>query len=101
MAEEHFVYMMASTSHAALYTGMTSDLPARVAAHQQKLVDGFTKKYNCVKLVYYETTPDRDSALIREKQIKGWSRVKKTALVEMSNPKWNDLSEEIGLHHVL
>lgn len=101
MADEHFVYMMASASHAALYTGMTSDLPARVAAHQQKLVEGFTKKYNCTKLVYYEATPDRDSALIREKQIKGWSRVKKVALVEMANPKWNDLSGEIGLHYVL
>ncbi len=94
------VYMMASLSHGAIYTGMTADLAARVQAHKLKLVDGFTKKYNCIKLVYYFPAPDRDAALTKEKQIKGWSRLKKVAIIETMNPHWKDLSEEIGLHDV-
>ena len=76
-----------------LYTGVTNDLMRRVYEHQQKLVDGFTKKYNISQLVYYEETPDIVSAIAREKQIKGWLRKKKVALIESVNPYWKDLSE--------
>ena len=77
-----------------LYTGMTSDLKKRVWEHKQKLVEGFTKKYNISRLVYWEDTGDVHSAIIREKQIKGWLRAKKIALIETMNPEWKDLSED-------
>ena len=72
---------------------MTNDLERRVYEHKQKLVEGFTQKYNITQLVYYEATPDVRSAIAREKQIKGWLRSKKIALIESMNPKWQDLSE--------
>jgi putative endonuclease len=75
-----------------LYVGVTSDLIKRVYEHKQKLIPGFTKKYNITKLVYYEETNDVKSAIVREKQIKGWLRRKKIALIESSNPGWIDLS---------
>ena len=75
-----------------LYTGVTSDLLRRVYEHKLKLVPGFTAKYNITKLVYYETTTDIYSAIVREKQIKGWLRVKKINLIESSNPEWQDLA---------
>jgi len=77
-----------------LYTGVTGDLVRRVYEHKNKLVDGFTKKYNITKLVYYETTTEITSAIAREKQIKGWLRKKKIALIESMNPEWKDLSED-------
>ena len=73
---------------------MTNDLIRRVHEHKQKLADGFTKKYNITILAYYEVTPDVRSAIAREKQIKGWLRSKKIALIESMNPEWNDLSAE-------
>jgi putative endonuclease len=76
-----------------LYTGVTNDLTRRVYEHRQKLVDGFTKKYNISQLAYYEETPNIESAITREKQIKGWLRKKKVALIESVNPYWKDLSE--------
>jgi len=76
-----------------LYTGVTNDLMRRVYEHKNKMIDGFTKKYNITKLVYYEETNDIQVAISREKQIKGWLRGKKIALIESVNPKWNDLSE--------
>ena len=75
-----------------LYTGVTNDLSRRVYEHKLKLVPGFTAKYNITKLVYYETTTDIYSAIAREKQIKGWLRVKKINLIESSNPEWLELS---------
>jgi putative endonuclease len=75
-----------------LYIGVTNDLERRVFEHKKKLVDGFTKKYNLDRLVYFEETEDVVSALEREKQLKGWLRRRKVALVETMNPQWRDLS---------
>lgn len=92
------VYIMTSPSHSVIYVGFSSDLAGRVLSHKQKLVRGFTQKYNCTKFVYYEATESRDAALAREKQIKGYSRIKKVALINIQNPSWKDLSDEIGLN---
>ena len=89
---QHYVYMMASASR-VLYTGVTNDLHRRVWEHKQKRVDGFTKRYNVTRLVYYEETSDVRAAIEREKQIKGWLRAKKMALIESVNSGWSDLSE--------
>ncbi len=88
----YYVYIMTSTT-GTLYTGVTSNLKRRVYEHKHKLVEGFTKKYNITRLAYYEETSDVQSALAREKQIKGWLRSKKFALIKSVNPKWQDLSE--------
>ncbi|HCA42622.1 MAG TPA: endonuclease [Bacteroidetes bacterium] len=77
-----------------LYTGVTNNLMRRVYEHKNKLVAGFTKKYNIQFLVYYESTSSVHSALEREKQIKGWLRAKKISLINSMNPAWKDLSEE-------
>ena len=77
-----------------LYVGITSELVKRVYEHKQKLVEGFTKKYNITKLIYFEDTNDVNAAIAREKQIKGWIRNKKIALIETINPAWRDLSED-------
>lgn len=76
-----------------LYIGVTNDLERRVYEHKSKLREGFTKKYNLHHLVYYEETDDVGRALEREKQLKGWERKKKVALIESANPGWRDLSE--------
>ncbi|MCK4403871.1 MAG: GIY-YIG nuclease family protein [candidate division Zixibacteria bacterium] len=91
--KQYYVYIMTNKSR-TLYTGVTSNLIRRVYEHKNKLVDGFTKKYNITKLVYYEVTNEATSAIAREKQIKGWLRKKKIALIESVNPQWKDLSEE-------
>ena len=83
---QHYVYIMTNYSK-TLYTGVTNDLQRRVYEHKHKLVDGFTKKYNLTKLVYYEATEDVRCAIEREKQIKGWLRAKKIALIESVNPQ--------------
>lgn len=75
-----------------LYTGVTNDLERRVYEHKEKLVPGFTAKYNITQLVYFEVTQDVRGAIMREKQIKGWLRSKKIALIESVNPEWKDLS---------
>ena len=77
-----------------LYTGVTSNLRRRVYEHKNKLTPGFTSKYNITRLVYYETTQDAQTALAREKEIKGWRRSKKLDLIKSVNPKWEDLSAE-------
>ena len=77
-----------------LYIGVTNDLARRVYEHKHKLIDGFTKKYNITFLVYYDVTSDVEAARAREKQLKGWRRDKKIALIEASNPHWKDLSLE-------
>jgi len=78
-----------------LYTGVTNDLQRRVFEHRSKLVEGFTKKYNITRLVYYEEADDVMAAITREKQIRGWLRAKKVALIESENPEWIDLSDEV------
>jgi len=77
-----------------LYTGVTNDLMRRAYEHKNKLVKGFTSKYNIQFLVYYESTSSIYAAIEREKQIKGWLRKKKIALIDSANPTWKDLSEE-------
>ena len=87
-----YVYIMTNKS-GTLYTGVTSDLETRVYQHKQKQVQGFTRKYNINRLVYYEEYADIRDAIAREKQIKGWRRDRKLALMKTINPKWNDLSD--------
>ena len=77
-----------------LYIGVTNDLQRRVYEHKKKLVEGFTKKYNITKLVYYEETHDVTTAIEREKQLKGWLRKKKVVLIESMNPYWEDLAKD-------
>ena len=91
----YYVYVLASST-GTLYVGMTSDLVRRIYEHKQKLIPGFTVKYGVDRLVYFEHTHDVTAAIAREKQIKGWNRKKKLALVAMKNPDWRDLAEDIG-----
>jgi putative endonuclease len=80
-----------------MYVGMTNDLERRFYEHKNKLIEGFTKRYNIDTLVYYEHTTDVFDAITREKEIKKWRREKKNKLVESMNPEWKDLSKEWGL----
>jgi putative endonuclease len=88
-----FVYTIASKSR-VLYTGVTSKLRRRVSQHKGGLLEGFTRRYKCNRLVHVECFDDIRTAINREKQIKGWSRAKKVALVEATNPLWNDLAKD-------
>ena len=89
------VYIMASKRHGTLYTGVTSNLPKRAFEHREGLVKGFSKKYDCKMLVWYELHETMIDAITREKQIKAGSRAKKLALIEALNPRWNDLFETL------
>ncbi|MBI4435178.1 GIY-YIG nuclease family protein [Candidatus Uhrbacteria bacterium] len=89
------VYVMSNKHNNVIYIGVTSNLARRVWEHQQHLIPGFTSKYNCTKLVYVETTSDIKDAIAREKELKGWRREKKNALINSANPQWQDLSSEI------
>jgi putative endonuclease len=89
--KQYYVYIMASRSR-TLYTGVTNDLQRRVYEHKKKIVLGFTAKYNIERLVYFETSEDVYGAISREKEIKGWLRSKKLALIESTNPTWKDVS---------
>ena len=89
------VYILTNRKRTVLYTGVTSDLPTRVAEHRTKLDAGsFASRYNADRLVYFETTPDITAAIAREKQIKGWLRRRKIELIESVNPDWNDLAAD-------
>ena len=89
----YYVYIMTNKSR-TLYTGVTNDLKRRVYEHKHGLTPGFTSRYNIHALIYFEETPDVRAAILREKQIKGWLRSKKIALVNTLNPEWNDLSAD-------
>jgi putative endonuclease len=89
------VYIMGNNSNRVLYTGVTNNLAKRIFEHKEKIVDGFTKKYNIYKLLYYEVYEDIENALFREKQIKSGSRVLKIALIESINPEYKDLYKEL------
>lgn len=89
----YYVYIMASNSK-VIYTGMTNDLESRVYQHKNKLDDGFSKRYNTYKLVWYDETDDVVTAIEFEKRIKGWLRKKKIALIEENNPSWLDLASD-------
>ena len=91
--KQGYVYILTNRYNKVLYTGVTGDLVKRVYEHKNDLVDGFTKKYNTHKLVYFEVFDYILNAIEREKQIKGWLRSKKIALIESKNPKWEDLYE--------
>ena len=93
MPSDYFVYLMSSNSR-NLYVGVTNDLSRRMYEHKVGLMRGFTWKYNVDRLVYFESTSDILSAIAREKEIKGWSRAKKIALIESANPGWKDLTDE-------
>ena len=97
MSEEkqYYVYILFSKKNGTLYVGVTSDLVKRVWQHKNKLVKGFTQKYNVDKLGYYEVSNDINSAIVRGKQLKGGSRQTKLDLIEINNPNWNDLYYEI------
>ena len=90
----YYVYILTNKRNTVLYTGVTNNLERRLYEHKNKMVEGFTAKYNVNKLVYYEETGEVVSALTREKQIKGWLRIKKEALINTVNPEWKDLSED-------
>ena len=89
------IYILTNKFNSVIYTGVTSDLKKRIYEHKQKFVDGFSKKYNLTKLVYYELFDSIDGAILREKQVKGWLRRKKIALVNSTNSEWRDLYEDI------
>jgi putative endonuclease len=91
VGKQYYVYMMTNVKNTVLYTGVTNDLIRRIWEHKEKLVEGFTKKYNVVKLVYYEVSEDIEGAILREKQIKAGSRQKKVQLVNDMNREWRDL----------
>ena len=90
---QYYVYILTNGTR-TLYVGVTNDLERRMYEHRNKLVAGFTRKYNVSWLAYYEQTSDVESAIEREKEIKGWRRSKKVALIESFNPRWRDLSLE-------
>jgi putative endonuclease len=90
------IYIMASRRNGTLYTGVTSNLIQRAWQHREGLSGGFTKRYDCKMLVWYELAGAMDAAIAREKQIKGGSRAKKLALIEAMNPEWRDLWGDIA-----
>ena len=91
---QYFVYILTNKSNKVLYIGVTSNLIRRIFEHKNKLVKGFTKKYNVTKLVYFEETNDVRRALEREKQLKNWHRQWKINLINDFNPQWKDLSKD-------
>jgi putative endonuclease len=91
MGDQYYVYILTNKRNTVLYTGVTNDLKRQVYEHREKLVSGFTKKYNVYKLVFYEATESIEAAIQREKQIKGGSRQKKIDLINGMNPGWRDL----------
>jgi putative endonuclease len=90
-----FVYILASRRNGTLYIGMTDNLARRIWEHQTEIVPGFTKKYGVKTLVWYELHESREAAFQRERQLKKWNRAWKLALIERSNPKWQDLASEL------
>jgi putative endonuclease len=95
MSKQYYVYIMTNKGNTVLYTGVTNNLKRRVYEHREKLIEGFTKKYNIRKLVYYEIYQDIYEALKREKQIKAGSRQKKISLINGINPQWMDLYDDL------
>lgn len=93
----YYVYILTNPSRSVLYTGVTNDLERRVWEHQRKAIEGFTKKYNCACLLYYEETDTPFAAIAREKEIKGWVRRRKEALIDTLNPSREDLSHSLKM----
>lgn len=95
MNKNYYIYIVTNKHHTVLYTGVTSDLKRRIYEHKDKSVDGFTKRYNISKLVYYEIFGDPENAIMREKQLKGGSRQKKIDLINQLNKEWKDLYDTL------
>ena len=88
----YYVYILTNKVRTVLYTGVTNSLSRRIWQHKNKTLPGFTSRYNLNCLIYFEEFRDINDAIAREKQIKGWSRAKKTTMIAQENPRWNDLS---------
>lgn len=97
MDKSYYVYLITNWNNKVLYTGVTNDLTRRLYEHKNKLAEGFSKKYNLNKLVYFEQTHDVLAAITREKEVKKWRREKKNQLIVTLNPNWEDLSENLQL----
>ncbi|HAJ90781.1 MAG TPA: endonuclease [Rhodospirillaceae bacterium] len=95
MNKNFYVYILANKTNDVIYTGITSDLVKRIWEHKNKVVEGFTEKYNVDRLVYFEVHNNAEAAIKREKNIKDWKRDWKDQLIEKENPKWEDLYERI------
>ena len=93
--KQYYVYIMTNVMNTVLYVGVTNNLIKRIYEHKEKIVDGFIKKYNIVKLVYYEVFEDIENAILREKQIKAGSRQKKVELINSINKEWRDLYDKL------
>ena len=96
MPKNPFIYILASKRKGTLYIGVTSNLQKRIWEHREEVTDGFTKKYNIHRLVYYESHASMESAIVREKDLKGWNRDWKIKLIEKTNPKWEDLFHKLS-----
>jgi putative endonuclease len=95
MTKQYYVYILSNKSNKVFYIGVTNNLERRMYEHNNKLISGFTKKYNLTKRVYFEATADVKSAIEREKQLKNWHRVWKINLIKELNPEWKDLNETL------
>ena len=93
---QYWVYIMSNKSRTVLYIGITNDLYRRYLEHKQEIIKGFTQKYKCHDLLYYEEFADIDEAIAREKHLKGWLRAKKDELISTVNPEKKDLAEALG-----
>jgi putative endonuclease len=96
--KHYYVYILTNWNNKVLYTGVTNNILRRAAEHKLKTVEGFTRKYNVNKLVYIEEFSFVNDAIAAEKKIKGWLRIKKNKLIELNNPKWEDLSKKLELY---
>ncbi len=95
MSKKGYVYILSNNTNNVLYIGVTNDLIRRIYEHKEKIIAGFTQKYNVNKLVYFETYEDIGQAITREKQLKNWHRDWKIKLIKENNPEFNDLYEQI------
>jgi putative endonuclease len=95
MSKQYYIYILTNDYNTVLYTGVTNDLKRRVYEHREKFLEGFTKKYKVHKLVYYEASDSIESAILREKQLKAGSRLKKLRLISGFNKQWNDLYDDL------
>ena len=91
----YFVYILASQRNGTLYVGVTNDLVRRIYEHREKLIEGFTSQYNVTRLVWFDQTASIEEAIAHEKRLKRWQREWKIALIEKTNPNWDDLYESI------
>lgn len=93
--KNYYVYILSSPNNSTIYIGVTWDISRRITEHKEKMIDWFSKRYNCTKLVHVELFDDIEYAILREKQLKKWSRAKKDFLIMQNNPKLLDLSTSL------